>query len=89
MRQLMTAMIKVTIYTTKTCPFCKMEREYLTSRGVEYEEIFVDHDMAKAQEMIKLSGQMGVPFTVIDKGDGKKVEILGFDKAQIDKELGL
>lgn len=82
-------MTKITIYTTKTCPFCKMEREYLDSKGVKYEEIFVDHDMAKAQEMIKLSGQMGVPFTVIGRDNGEKVEILGFDQVKIDGVLGL
>lgn len=82
-------MSKVTIYTTKTCPFCKMEREYLDSKSVKYEEVYVDHDMAKAREMIKLSGQMGVPFTVIEKDNGEKVEILGFDQNKIDETLGL
>lgn len=82
-------MNKITIYTTKTCPFCKMEREYLNSKGVEFEEIFVDHDMARAREMIKLSGQMGVPFTVIEKDNLEKVEILGFDQPKIDEVLGL
>lgn len=82
-------MTKVTIYTTKTCPFCKMEREYLTSKGINFEEIFVDHDMVKAREMIELSGQMGVPFTVIDKENGEKVAILGFDQKRIDEAIGL
>lgn len=66
-----------------------MEREYLDSKGIGYEEIFVDHDMVKAREMIELSGQMGVPFTVIDKDDGEKVAILGFDQKKIDEALGL
>ena len=82
-------MQKVLIYTTKTCPFCRMEREYLDSKGVGYEEIFVDHNMKKAREMIELSGQMGVPFTVIEKENGETVEILGFDKQKIDETLGL
>lgn len=66
-----------------------MEREYLDSKGVKYDEIFVDHDVAKAQEMIKLSGQMGVPFTEITKDNGEKVGILGFDQAHLDEVLGL
>lgn len=66
-----------------------MEREYLSSKGVKFDEIFVDHDMEKAQEMIKLSGQMGVPFTVIETGNSEKVEILGFDQPKIDEILGL
>lgn len=82
-------MYKISIYTTKTCPFCRMEREYLDSKGIKYEEIFVDHNMKKAKEMIELSGQMGVPFTVIEKENGEKVEILGFDRKKIDEILGL
>lgn len=82
-------MYKISIYTTKTCPFCRMEREYLDFKGISYEEIFVDHNMKMAKEMIKLSGQMGVPFTVIEKGNGEKVEILGFDQQKIDETLGL
>lgn len=61
----------------------------MNSKGVDYSEIFVDHDMVKAQEMIKLSGQMGVPFTVIENDNGGKVEILGFDQPKIDETLGL
>lgn len=82
-------MYKLSIYTTKTCPFCRMEREYLDSKGIKYEEIFVDHNMKKAKEMIELSGQMGVPFTVIEQENGEKVEILGFDQQKIDEALGL
>lgn len=61
----------------------------MQSKGINYAEIFVDHDMEKAQEMIKLSGQMGVPFTVIENESGEKIEILGFDQKKIDESLGL
>ncbi|OGD95020.1 hypothetical protein A3B52_03195, partial [Candidatus Curtissbacteria bacterium RIFCSPLOWO2_01_FULL_41_28] len=73
-------MYKVTLYTTKTCPFCKMEKDYLNSQNIAYEEVFVDENPQRADEMIAISGQMGVPFTVIEKNDGSKVTILGFDK---------
>lgn len=82
-------MLKVTIYSTKTCPFCKMEKAYLDSKNISYKNIYVDEDQKAAEEMIKISGQMGVPFTVIEKDDGSKVTILGFEKEKIDKELGL
>ena len=82
-------MYKITLYTTKTCPFCKMEKDYLNSQNIVYEEVFVDENPQRADEMIAISGQMGVPFTVIDKDDGSKVTILGFDKPQIDEALGL
>ena len=81
--------MKVTIYTTTTCPYCKLEKEYLDSKGVKYENIFVDQDAKAAEEMVKISGQMGVPFTVITDDGGSKITILGFDRARIDLSLGL
>lgn len=66
-----------------------METEYLDSKGVKYEAIFVDQDPKAAEDMIKISGQMGVPFTVIEKEDGSKVTILGFEKNKLDQALGL
>ena len=79
---------KVTIYSTVTCPYCKLEKEYLDSKGIKYENIFVDQDAKAAEEMVKISGQMGVPFTVITD-DGSKETILGFDRTKIDSALGL
>ena len=77
------------MYTTRTCPFCKMQKDYLVGRGVHYEEILVDENPGKAEEMIAISGQMGVPFTVIDKENGERVTILGFDRARIDQALDI
>lgn len=81
--------MKVLIYSTKTCPFCKMEKEYLTSKGVAFENIFVDDDEKKAQEMIDKSGQMGVPVTVITGDDGKEEVLVGFDKEKLNLALGV
>ena len=82
-------MTKVVMYTTRTCPFCKMEKDYLNSRNIEFSEILVDENPDEAQKMIEISGQMGVPFTVITKEDSSRENILGFDKARIDSALGL
>lgn len=78
----------ITIYSTTTCPYCKLEKEYLDSKGIQYTNIFVDQDPKAAEEMVKISGQMGVPFTVIEK-DGQKTTILGFDKDKINQALGI
>lgn len=80
-------MAKVVMYTTRTCPFCKMEKDYLNSRSIVYSEILVDENPEEAQKMIEISGQMGVPFTVIHKDDGTSENILGFDKLRIDAAL--
>lgn len=77
------------MYTTRTCPFCKMQKEYLNSKNITFSEIMVDENPQKAQKMIAISGQMGVPFTVIIKDDGQQVNILGFDKVKINEALGL
>lgn len=81
--------MKLTMYKTTTCPYCKMETEYLNSKGVQFEEIYVDKDPKAAEEMIQHSGQMGVPFTVVEKDDGSKVNILGFNKEELNQALGL
>jgi glutaredoxin len=82
-------MPQVKIYTTTWCAFCRAEKQYLTERKVEFQNVDVENDQAAADEMIHLSGQAGVPFTVITKGDGSKVGILGFDRPRLSAELGL
>lgn len=71
-------MVKPIIYTTLTCPFCKMAKAYFKEQGVEYEEKDVTHDEALQQEMISKSGQFAVP--VIDIGGAI---IVGFQKEKI------
>lgn len=74
---------KVLIYTTPTCPYCHQAKEYLDSKKIKYTDLDAS-DQKNAQQMIDKSGQMGVPVLDIE---GKI--IVGFDKAAIDKELGL
>ncbi len=80
---------KVLVYSTTTCPYCHMEKEYLKSKGVEFEEIVLDQQPDKLQEFIAKCGNMGVPCTHIIHEDGKEEHILGFNKPLIDTALGL
>lgn len=82
-------MAVVKIYSTTTCPFCKMEKQYLEEKGIKYENIFVDQQPDEAKRLIEDSGQMGVPFTEITKEDGGVVKILGFDKNKLNEALGI
>lgn len=75
-------MAKIMVYSTPTCPACQQVKEYLKQKGQEFEDIDVSQDPTKAEEMVKRTGQMGVP--VIDI-DGKL--IIGFDKDGIDEAL--
>lgn len=75
-------MLKVKIYTTPTCPWCKKTKEFLKSKRVKYTEVDVAGNEKAQKEMIKKSKQMGVP--VIDV-DGKI--IVGYDTDAIEKAL--
>ena len=82
--------MQIKIYSTTTCPYCKMLKDYLKEKGFSYEEKLVDQDEAARDEMVNDSGGfMGVPFTVIIKDDGNKDTIVGFDKGKVDQILGI
>lgn len=75
---------KVKVYSTSTCPFCIRAKQFLKESAVSFEDIDVSIDHDAAQEMIKRSGQMGVPIIDIE---GEL--IVGFDKERIKKALGI
>jgi glutaredoxin 3 len=75
-------MEKILVYSTETCPYCKMVKEYLKDKKVGFEEVDVTNNQEKAKEMIDKSGQMGVP--VIDI-DGEI--IIGFNQPKIEETL--
>lgn len=75
---------KVLVYSTPTCPYCIRAKQFLNDNNIQFTGFDVSFDQAKAEEMIKKSGQMGVPVLDID-GE----IIVGFDKERINKALGL
>lgn len=75
---------KVIIFSTPTCSFCNMAKQYFRQKNVRFTDIDVSRDQAAARDMVRRSGQMGVP--VIDIG-GKV--IVGFNRPKIDQLLGL
>jgi len=75
--------MKCKVYSTPTCPFCKMAKAYLEAKGIPFEDLDVSSDPVAREEMIQRSGQMGVP--VIDI-DGQIV--IGFDKERLDSLVG-
>jgi len=81
-------MAEVTIYSTPTCPFCVQVKDYLKSKNVKFTDFDVAANQSKAEEMVKKTGQMGVPVTIIKK-DNKEEIVVGFDKGKIDELLGL
>jgi glutaredoxin 3 len=81
-------MKKVQVYSTPTCHYCQMAKAFLKENEVEYTEYNVAEDAEKREEMMKVSGQMGVPFIVI--GEGEEEEgMIGFNEGKMRELLGL
>jgi len=82
--------MKITIFTTTTCPYCKMLKSYFDDKQVKYEELLVDQDDQAREQMMQASGGfLGVPFTLIEKEDGKRETVIGFDKDRLNSLIGI
>lgn len=77
-------MKKVTIYSTPSCHFCHMAKDFFKEHNVAFEDFDVAEDQAKRKEMIDKSGQMGVPVIII----GTDL-VVGFNKPKIAELLGI
>jgi alkyl hydroperoxide reductase subunit F len=77
-------MRKVTVYSTKNCPYCRMAKAFLDKHGVPYENIDVGEDINAAKKMIDLSGQRGVPVIIVDDE-----VIVGFDSQKLNELFGV
>lgn len=75
---------RVIVFSTPTCSYCNAVKSYFRQKGVKFRDVDVSRDPAAARDMVRRSGQQGVP--VIDIG-GKIV--VGFDRPKIDSLLKL
>ncbi len=75
---------RVIVFSTPTCPHCRSAKRYLEQRGISYVEVDVSRDAAAARDMVRRTGEQGVPQLEID---GRMV--VGFNRAKIDRLLGL
>ncbi len=80
--------MKVTIYTTKTCGYCKATKEFFAEHNIAYTEIDVSSDQAQARAMIERSGQMGVPVIIIGDAPNEQM-IIGYDREALAKALNI
>ena len=76
--------MKIKVYSTPACPYCYALKDFLREHKIEFEDVDVSTDQQVAEEMIRKSGQMGVPVTEID---GEIV--VGFDKEKLEKLLNI
>lgn len=79
----------VKLYSTTTCPYCKMEAAWLREKKITFEEVHVDFNQTAAEEMVAKTGQMGVPVTAISYEDSYEDFIVGFDKPQLSQILSI
>jgi glutaredoxin-like YruB-family protein len=75
-------MARPVIFSTSTCSWCRRAKRYFREKGVSFKEINVERDPAAARDLVRKTGQSGVP--VIKIGNAW---IVGFDKERIDREL--
>ena len=74
----------IKIYSTPTCVYCNMAKDFLKKNKIKYEDYDVRTDLARRKEMVEISGQMGVPVIVVDKE-----VMVGFDKSALLKSVGI
>lgn len=77
-----TGKAKIRIYSTPTCPYCHMAKDFFKQRGIAFEDIDVSSNQEAAREMIRKTGMTGVPQIEIN---GRM--IVGFNKKALEKEL--
>lgn len=76
---------KIEIYSTPTCHFCHMAKEFLSTYDLPFSDYNVAADREKLKEMVEKSGQMGVPVIVVDD----KEVIVGFDREHLADLVGI
>ncbi len=75
---------KVVVFSTPTCSFCNAAKRYFRERNIRYTDVDVSRDQSAARDMMRRTGQMGVPVIIINDKP-----IVGFDKPKINQMLNL
>jgi glutaredoxin len=76
-------------YTTTTCTYCKIEKAWLDNYKIDYKQVFVNLDQKAGEEIVRKTGQMGVPVTEIIYEDNEPDYVIGFDRVQLSQILGV
>jgi len=75
---------RVVLFSSSSCPWCARAKNYLRQNGIRVKEIKVDKDPDAAKDVVRMTGQMGVPVLLIGRA-----KVVGFDKGKIDRLVGL
>jgi len=77
-------MAKVRVFSTKTCPYCVVLKQFLNDNKIEFEDLDVSENEEARKEMIEKTGQMGVPVIQVDNEI-----VVGFNKPKLSQLLGI
>jgi glutaredoxin-like YruB-family protein len=75
---------KVIVFSTPTCTFCNQAKRYFREKNIRFTDVDVSKDQAAARDMLKKTGQMGVPVILINNRP-----IVGFDRNKINQMLNI
>lgn len=78
---------KVKLYSTVSCPYCRMEKAWLEGNKINHEVVYVDQNQEEAVKMVRKTGQMGVPVAEIEFEDGDSQFVIGFDVPKLSEIL--
>ena len=73
----------ITIFTTNTCSYCGMVKRYLSSKGLSYEEVNLEEHPDRQEEVLKMSGALTVPITIVTKQDDSQEVIVGYNLSRL------
>ena len=76
-------MVKVKVFSTATCPYCKMEKEFLERNNIPFESVSVESDPLSYAELLEKTKQTGVPVTEISFEDGKMEYLIGYNEKRL------
>lgn len=78
----------ITVFTTSSCAYCGMVKKYLDMKGQPYDVVNLDEHPDRQQEVLKMSGALTVPITVVTKVDDSKQVVVGYNLSQLAPAIG-
>ena len=73
----------ITIYTTNTCSYCPMVKQYLKRKGLSYDEVNLEDHPEMQAEIFEISGALTVPVTIVTKQDDSQDVVVGYNLARL------
>lgn len=73
----------ITVYTRTSCPYCELVKKFLDAKGASYKTINMEEDPNAMQEIMSMTGRSIAPTTIIEKADGSKEVVVGFNLGKI------